>query len=771
MENKKGHINLITVLVFLAVLVGFVALGQALQNTSYSTNSSNNTNINLANSNPAFYNYSLGNLPQIYLIGSNGSLISSQSTTLTISKTIPKINISLIKSGKILNSTNLQNSTSFNLISSHFFSFNQIGDYMLKANASGEIKYVNFSIVQGNLTINVTQTKVNKKISGTLNVGTSPMTKNSISPIIGINYGDTPTTTGLMIPFPLQFDHTYSKGGNYTITAYLTMGNPSTLYPITKKIQVIAPINDTQKPVITMMNPSNGQVINSSIVNFSYKVTDNTGVGNCSFYLYDPNNNGIYNTPIVDYPSNNTPVYKQFSNFSDGTYSWDVTCYDDAGNFVDAIPNGARSFKVAANTDSYPYQSQIRQASSMLSNFTNQSSSYSPEQINALSDLGIMSNLTGLHGFAEQLNNIKQFFETNQSGFISNLNLRQKTINGEINELNYILSHIPQKVTVSDNQNFVKNSITRNMLGIANSFEISNGVILNEGEISNLALRNENLQRYITVSTNSRNVEVVYSNSTKEMTLVTKQIKITNSSYDAILEAFPENMSSDVTFLTSKNGFQVERINATIYEISQNYLNDTGGLLVYYITPPVDPSVITQSDTVLFKNFPASSLSITGFSILGLDGGSQTNYFIVIVMILLFIYTGVKIKKKVNLSKWKKDGNVVKVIEEIDRAKRALKNDNNTELAKESYHSIKNVFLLTPKGFRDYSRDEIDRIRKGIDRRDIINFVKEYEKAKMQGRKIDSERLYREIKITYKRLPKKDQERVYTKIFGSEWEL
>ncbi len=761
MENKKGHINLITVLVFLAVLVGFVALGQALQNTPY-----------------------LSNLPSLYLIGQNGTLISAQNTTLVFYQNLTDktpfthANISLIKSGKILNSTNLQNSTSFNLISSHFFSFKQVGDYALRLNFSGVnysnslIEWRNFSVVQAYLTFNNSQVKTGDKIGVSIVMNYPPSINSNYQQIIEINFGD--GNTGYVGPTNYTATYTYSKAVESEIFAGVSFYKDGKFFNfnISKPITVTASVKDTTPPKVALINPTQGQIINSSAINFSYVPTDNRGIANCSFYLYGPNNNSMYGTPITDHPQNNSVMMHPFANFSNGRYSWDVVCYDPSGNYLDASGNkGVTDFTVSDTAGDYPHESQIRQASGMLSNFTNQSLSYSPEQINALSDLGIMSNLTGLHGFAEQLNNIKQFFETNQSGFISNLNLRQKTISGEINELNYILSHIPQKVTVSDNQNFVKNSITRNMLGIANSFEISNGVILNEGEISNLALRNENLQRYITVSTNSRNVEVVYSNSTKDMTLVTKQIKITNSSYDAILEAFPENMSSGVTFLTSKNGFQVERINATIYEISQNYLNDTGGLLVYYITPPVDPSVITQSDTVLFKNFPASSLSITGFSILGLDGGSQTNYFIVPVVILLFIYAGVKIKKKVNLSKWKKDGNVVKVIEEIDRAKRALKNDNNTELAKESYHSIKNVFLLTPRGFRDYSRDEIDRIRKGIDRRDIINFVKEYEKAKMQGRKIDSERLYREIKMTYKRLPKKDQEKVYTKVFGSEWEL
>jgi len=176
-----------------------------------------------------------------------------------------------------------------------------------------------------------------------------------------------------------------------------------------------------------------------------------------------------------------------------------------------------------------------------------------------------------------------------------------------------------------------------------------------------------------------------------------------------------------------------------------------------------------KSDTVLFEDFSVSRSGITGFVVNNLTGNfSLWLYPLLIAALAVFVYAGKRTASKVQLAKWRKEENVNRVLQNIERAKKALREEDNIEIAKESYHKIKELFALVPSGFK---RHAIEEIRRGIDRRDIIGFVKEYEKARVQGRQEDAKSLYSEIKRTYKRLPKKDQERVYHKMFKEKWEI
>lgn len=706
----------------------------------------------------------------IYIIDENGNLIKNPNTTLTWNSSgnsSPDLYLYSLNSGggsnMCTNTTSCTNNSnnSFNLAPY----LNSVGNYQFVADFSGINKTMNFSVTQINLTSDINKTETGKEINFKLNVG---KTNSVSSDPVALYFGDGDSTSLLNKNFPVNTKHKYNIKGNYTATAYITIN--SELYNITKKITITDPVNDTQKPKITMITPTEGETLNTSSPTFSYKATDNIGIGNCSFYLYGPDNNGIENTPITDNPSNNTKITHEFSGFQDGTYSWDVTCYDSHGNFVDAIPTGARQFKISTTNSTYPHKAQIENANKALTNFSKREESLKAEEIDALEDLGIMNNLTKV--FPKQINSIMQFFQTNQSSFITDSEQKEKTINNNIKELNYISSHIPDKVAVSNQQKFVKNSISQNMAGIVKTYEEYLGNNLEENEIKSLAIRNEPLQKYITTLTESRDVEINYPNSTKKTTLVTKKINASNSTYDVILEAFPDGIKPKIFFLPSKTkNLEVKKISDTLYEIPQEYLQDNNGKLIYYFDDSVGQDTIKKIDTVLFKKMAPKSVGITGLSVIKIGKTGQEEVIVIIFGIFLLIYLGKKGKEKINLSKWKKEENVRKVLRWVEVARSALKEDNDPELAKQSYHKIKGVFLLTPEGFREYIRKEIDKIRKGIDRREIIGFVKEYEKAKVQGRENDAQRLYKEIKATYKRLPKKDQEKIYNKMFRRDLEI
>lgn len=712
----------------------------------------------------------------IYIIDKNKKLIGNPNTNLTWSSSgnsFPDLYLHSLSSSGGSNLCTNENSCTNNSNNSFNLApyLNSVGDYQFITDFSGVNKTKKFSIVQINLTSDKNKTETEKDINFKLNIKKTSLT--NLNPIIGLDFGDGESTSFINKNLPITFKHSYKSKKNYTVIAYVTIDsqNLSNTYNITKKITITNPVNDTQKPKITMITPTEGETLNTSGPTFSYKVTDNIGIGNCSFYLYGPDNNGIENTPLTDKPSNNTQINHKFSKFSDGSYSWDVTCYDTNGNFADAIPTGARKFKISVNNTSYPHKDKIEKTSNALANFSKTKENLDIEKIDSLIDLGVMNNLTKI--FPKQLNSIMQFFKTNQSSFITSNTQREKTIKNNIEELDYISTHIPQKIILTNKQKFVKNSISQNMAEIVKTYENYSGNVLKDNEIKNIALRNEPLQKYITTLTTSRDIEIIYPNSSKKITLITKKINISsNITYDAIFESFPKKINSKLFFLPSKTkSIEVKKISDNLYEIPKQYLQDNDEKLIYYFEKPVEQSTIKNTDTIIFKNMSPKKGIMTGFSVVKVQNGNQWKIIIVLFGILLIIYLGKKGKEKINLLKWRKEENVKKILKWVSVARKALKEDNDSELAKQAYHKIKSVFLLTPEGFRKYIRKEINRIQKGIDRREIIGFVKEYEKAKIQDRKEDAKRLYKEIKITYKRLPKEDQEKIYNKIFRKNLEI
>ena len=123
------------------------------------------------------------------------------------------------------------------------------------------------------------------------------------------------------------------NASNYTYNSNTTTLNITT----NSEIYLTIEHNLNTEPIILEISPTNNSWVASRNVNFSYKVTDNWGIKNCSIFLMYSNETFIdivWNTTAI---INNTNYYENYTLPLDGLeYIWNVTCYDEeTSNYSD----------------------------------------------------------------------------------------------------------------------------------------------------------------------------------------------------------------------------------------------------------------------------------------------------------------------------------------------------------------------------------------------------------------------------------------------------
>ncbi|HDK41960.1 MAG TPA: VCBS repeat-containing protein, partial [Candidatus Pacearchaeota archaeon] len=118
-----------------------------------------------------------------------------------------------------------------------------------------------------------------------------------------------------------QVNKSFSTTGDYDWNATCTK-NGYTEQTSSETVTISA---DTTSPTVNLISPANASTDTDGNITFIYNATDNVGIANCSLYT---NINGTWllnqtSTPIVS--GNNS---FNITEIADGTYNWNVLCYD-----------------------------------------------------------------------------------------------------------------------------------------------------------------------------------------------------------------------------------------------------------------------------------------------------------------------------------------------------------------------------------------------------------------------------------------------------------
>ena len=545
-----------------------------------------------------------------------------------------------------------------------------------------------------------------------------------------------------------EITHNYTSSGNYKIeVSFKFAGSPFSV--LSENIEVTNPEEDNEAPSLNLIYPKNNEIIKEDTITFKYEVGDDGTIKQCEYQLFKKTDDtGIYEDEYVTTDKSielNTEQQIKLTSFEDGDYRWDINCEDNYGEEV------LKKQYFTVKTTKHEYEDEIDEALDNLDSFLEKEESYSMDTKEFLDKIGISEDLTY---YKKRLLQIDQDLGTNIK-FITNENLKKERTEETIEELNEIEKNIPKEINIIDSSEFIKNSLI-DLEEITKEYVEGKNILLSSREIKKLAEKNKGIQENLGTTTKIKIAEIKYVDSIEKITLVTKKIDLISEEYETIIEKIP-NTIENIEFQTES-----KEINKNLFEIKIKDIENKE--ISYVIREETSIDKLKESETILFEEFPIEGFSFTGYSIIGDIGETSPSHWILIVIAtLVILYFSKEFLKKNNLKKWKKEENVRTILEYSSKAKKFLQ-ENNTENAKECYHKIKEIYNLTPEKFRNHIFPVIKNIQIGINKREIQEFVKEYENAKRERRENDAKILYRNIQENYKKLPKIYQEKIYERI-------
>lgn len=599
-----------------------------------------------------------------------------------------------------------------------------------------------------------------------------------------IDFGDSssPHSSGnLDVPsFNHAVSHTYSTDG--TFTARLTGFLGSTSIDETIQISVASTVDtDTQDPKVALISPADDHTfvlddLNEEIA-FSYNVTDNVRVDNCTLHIYYYNNTQIGNLVYTDFDSSIASGATQeikLKEFDEGDYTWDVECYDNSTNFDDA----SRDFEVLYEGSTYRTATQNTQEISQdlntdfarsdeideliehINTFLVEEERYGIDEKEAVVDLGIIEDM--------------KFYKKKLLQMRTDLSHNLEYVRGEDNrearrseiytELDEISEKVVLSVTVDESKEYTKNSIDSDFEDIVSAYADARTIQLTSRNIKDMAKQNEAIQSKITVSTTVRQVTIQYPDSSQDITLVTKAIEFKDTDFDSIIEVIPKELAvsdSEVTFLTDMTVLRSD----PLFEIDLAAIKNDK--FIYYFNSPVHLEAVETTNTVAFiEEIPRETLgTISGFAtFVGGDGEtSVVFYFSWILVVIVAFFILVASVRKIRINQWKKDDSFRQMHRLFIETKTALKN-KEVEIAREKYNEAELLYPHLPQQSKKFVFGKITQLSVEIDKKDIVNLVKEFVTASQEGRQDDALLLYENIQSLYPKMSPRFKKKVFEKM-------
>jgi len=332
---------------------------------------------------------------------------------------------------------------------------------------------------------------------------------------------------------------------------------------------------------------------------------------------------------------------------------------------------------------------------------------------------------------------------------------------GEIyDEIDVMKDDIVLGISVEDSYEYSKSSLGVSLEEVISDYMAAKGLSIKKSALYGLVDFNEELQNNLRMNVEALKLSIEYLDSTKDIVLVSKNMDFDDLNFDGIiLEVIPEGISGDVVFVS-----EGEDLGEGIWELNTGDLD--GDNIVYYFEDDFKLTNIEATESILFKDEGGDGNMMTGFFI-GVGEGLSFFSFFFLVGFLFLGYVGFFIFGKVKMETWKKEPNVVRILDLISQSKMFVR-ENNVEAARDNYHKMGEIYKVLPEKCKPYFYKEIGRVRLVINKRDVMNLVKEYEKAKDEFRKEDAVRLHAKINDIYKKLPKKFQDKIYQRIVKRE---
>jgi hypothetical protein len=393
--------------------------------------------------------------------------------------------------------------------------------------------------------------------------------------------------------------------------------------------------SDTSAPKVTLLTDNDVTLSNDS-VSLKFKAEDQSNVL-CAIYTA-PANYGWYT--LQDSGDNlqvNTEYTFELHNLSLGAYKWRVECTDKDNN---KGSSEERNFTIS-DTSVQSYLESSGTNSDDINTALDNMNKLSGEESDVADILNVRSDLKDL---LDRINRMdKDIHDTSYRRDLNATGIEdaQKNITASIEYLKY---NTPISLKISDSKTFVKyvkdpeiKTLVDDYAGLKN-MNIDKGLFLES---------TRRAQSKAIISTRVRNIVLYYlDGNTKEITLVTRDIKVAKPEDDAALSD-----SKTVTFVEVipktiiQSAKEMHVLNADYTILKEDPLIElppTTRMINYYIDKNVNLEDLEQADTVIIDKNTQGIKSTTGFAILGIGNISniqidgQGIMIIIIVLLLLF---------------------------------------------------------------------------------------------------------------------------------------
>ncbi|GBE20013.1 hypothetical protein BMS3Abin17_00745 [archaeon BMS3Abin17] len=620
----------------------------------------------------------------------------------------------------------------------------------------------------------VDNSNINEGDSVTFYIDISTLVNNDIFYVIDYNdgfVGYTPSQTTNKINVTLN--HIYNTAGNYIATLIIYVNN----VPYNKNITItVSDVSDREPPSITLIEPSNNEIIDDESIIFSYRPGDNVKISNCTLNVYYYNGSligSLVYSKFNDDVENNEKISLSLTDFDLGDYSWGVECYDNSSNYIERVRDfnliksigGSISTKIngslimnALNSNSEEV-TEINYLLSKINEFFIKEEAYGVEEKEAIQDLEILKDLKS---YKKRLLQMRLDLEHNLD-FMGDGEKRENRKEEILEGVNGIKGKIPSEIRVIDDYEYYKNSAELDMEGVVDAYIEAKEIVV-RGNVKSIIRENERIQDKISTLSKAKQVELTYERGVEKITLVTKKIEFKEDVSGSIIEVIPKEIAetNDSIYFINKNRL----IKADpIFEIEFADLIENKS--IYYIKKFVDLNNIEKTDTILFREGASeNSLGyLTGF-VTFLDIGEVENIWFyiswIIMGVIIFVIVVVVIKKS-KIRKMKENKEVAKIFNLSEEISTALKN-KELERAKDKYHEAKEVYHEVPEQIKDFVYKKLEKLYIEIGKGDLKELIREFITASEDKRKEDALLIYNNIKKIYPHMGKKNKKRIYKKL-------
>lgn len=565
-------------------------------------------------------------------------------------------------------------------------------------------------------------------------------------------------------------DFSSDETGTYCVKLIVDINDQTHVFYDSLTVSGTASATDDEDPVLTLIYPLWGDIVYDENVTFEYQIEDETSIDSCEFRIYNATNSTknspLNNLLVYEYEQKNftgkkdtisVPMYY----FDERAYQWEVWCEDEAGNydadFMYFYVDLTGTYSAMAGNSGYAEyerESEVQDLIDKINSFLEAEDSFGINEKKAVGLLGIGADM---NLYKKKLLQIDQDLKYNLR-FMSadKYEKRVEEIDEEIDE---IKENVVVGITVSDSYEYSKNNPGVSIEGIIESYFEATGHSVGGGTLKRLARSNEEIQDKLSSRIEAIKLEVEYSDKTEEVIVVNKMLELKTGFQDSLLEFIPEDLGEDVYFISD-----AESVGNGIWEIDIAELDDSQ--LTYYFYSDTSLQNIEKTESVLFSEDMGEGSFITGF-VTGVGDSFGPSIIPILIGALFMGYVGFVIFGKARLEVWKKEPNVVRILDLMKNTKLLLR-ENNIVDARANYVKMGEIYKVLPNKTKSFFFNEIKMIRLAIDKKDVINLMKEYEKAKNEGRIQDASELHAKISAVYKKLPKKFQEKVYQRLIKNE---